>query len=803
MYTNSIARRLYVTKVACKAIPVLSLIFMILPIPADARAQQAGQLAGSIHDQTGGALAGVTITVRGAAIREGQSDVAGRFDFRDLPPGDYDLNAVLKGFESARRRIQIQPGETLSVSFTMFVAVFEQTVVTAAKGGERDIQSIPLAISAVSAADLTRLDIRTVDQATALMPSVTFTQNGTFGQLSIRGIGTNAVNAGADPSSAMYLDGVYLARPAMVFADFLDLDRIEVLRGPQGTLYGRNAVGGALNLISKSPTNDVQVSARVTAGNLGELRAQGRVSGALKRDRVMGSVAVVRGVRDGYVRDLNHPDHPLGGDDLTAARGQLRVILDRRSDVLVSTDVTNQDGTLLTFNKVLRVKPGVTVDNPTDLREVRTSTVASSGLRQSGITARLTSALTPSVTVVSLTAFRKLDNEFLVDADITELDLLSTHNHERQHQFSQEVTASQRKPGLEWVAGLFFFDEIDHQTLWVDQPQARTQIQLDPRVDASSIAIFGEATLGLTSRLSGKVGLRYTREGKDIDNAGGRYNLDPPMAALPGSAYAYADSIEHTAWTPKFGVEMKLPSNAQAYVSATRGFKSGGFNLSSTQPGRGYAPEWAWSYEGGLKTELMSGRARIDVAAFHMDYTNLQVQTPIGIGVFDIRNAAAATIRGVEVEAKGRIARGIESGGHLGWLDATYDRYIAVALGGVTGDVAGKRLNNAPEWSGRLWMEWTGNIGHAKRLTLTTDAMGQSTVFYTPFNDDIQRQRPYGTLAARAEYGRSDRRWAVNVYARNLTNTGYIMATFGTAPTAFGGRPGASRQFGVQLVVQR
>ena len=110
---------------------------------------------------------------------------------------------------------------------------------------------------------------------------------------------------------------------------------------------------------------------------------------------------------------------------------------------------------------------------------------------------------------------------------------------------------------------------------------------------------------------------------------------------------------------------MKLPHDALAYVSATRGFKSGGFNPSSTAPGRGYAPEWAWSYEGGWKGALMGGRSRFGVSAFVMDYTNLQVQTPIGIGVFDIRNAAAATIRGVEVENTSRIGRGIEAGGHV------------------------------------------------------------------------------------------------------------------------------------------
>jgi iron complex outermembrane receptor protein len=769
---------------------------------APSAAQQPGHFQGTVYDQTGGVLAAVTVTMRGPITRETKSDAAGRFEFRSLPAGDYDLSAVLKGFEPASREIRIHPGETVSLSVTLLVYVLEHTVVTAARTGATDVQTVPLAISAVGDTELTRIPIRTVEQAAAMVPAVTFTQNGTFGQLSIRGIGTNAVNAGADPSSAIYLDGVYLARPAMAFVSFLDVDRVEVLRGPQGTLYGRNAVGGALNMISKPPTNEFQASARVSTGNLGDLRADGRVSGALKRDRVLGSVAFSRGVRDGYVRDLNHPEHPLGGDDATAARGQLQVFFGR-SDLLFSGDAHDQDGTLLTFNKVLQVKPGFAVDNPSDLHEVRTSTMASSRTQQSGVFARLTTAITSSISMVSLTAFRKLDNKFIVDADVTELHLLTTDLHERQHQWSQELTLSHRRPRLTWVTGVFLFDEVEHQRVWVDQYQSRTQVQLDPRVDATSAAVFGQTTVGVTRRLSVTGGLRYSRERKNIDNAGGLYTLDPPMTVVGDSDYDYTDSILHRAWTPKVGVELALPGNALAYGSATRGFKSGGFNLSSTEPGRGYAPEYAWSYEGGLKTPLMNGRARLNVAVYEMHYSNLQVQTPIGIGVFDIRNAAAATIRGVELETAARLGHGFDAGGHVAWLDATYDQYTAVAIGGITADVAGNRLNNAPEWSGRAWVEWTGGFGRSRQLTFTADATAQSTVYYTPFNDRIQRQSPFGVLGARVEYAPSHRRWSINAYARNLTDTDYIMATFATSPAAFGGRPAESRHIAIEFTVRR
>jgi len=785
------------------AIALLTIVLAILAASGAAFAQPAGTLAGSLFDQTGGALVNVALDVRGPVVRDRESDAAGRFEFRDLPPGEYELEAALGGFESIRRAIRIESGKTISVSLTMIVASLEQTVVTAAKTGTTNVQSSPLAISTISSSALSRFALRTIDEAAAQTPSVTFTQNTTFGQLSIRGIGTNAVFAGADPSSAMYLDGVYLARPAMAFTDFLDVERIEVVRGPQGTLYGRNALGGAVNLITKAPSNDFEALARVTVGNLAERRAEARLGGALKPDRVMGSLAFARGVRDGYVRDLNHPELPLGGDDLTSARGQLRVVLNPRSDVVLSTDLSDQAGRILSNHKILSIKPGFTVDNPAEPRDVRLSTVNSSGVRQSGAMARVTSQLTQSTTLISITGFRRLNNQYVSDADVSELDLLVSRIHEWQHQWSEELTVSQRHRRTTWVGGLFVFNEFDHQSVWVDQNASRTQVQLDPHVNATSRAVFGETTIQLAPRLSGTVGLRYTREQKDIENSGGLHGLDGPMAPLAGSTYAYTDSIAHTAWTPRFAIAMKLPHDAMTYVSATRGFKSGGFNLSSTQPGRGFAPEWAWNYEAGMKTMLMNGRARINVSAFQMDYTNLQVQTPIGIGVFDISNAAAATIRGLEVEPSSRIGGGLEAGGHLAWLDATYDRYIAVGIGGVTGDVAGKRLNNAPEWSGRLWLEWTGNVGRSTRMTITADATAQSTVFYTPFNDTIQRQLPYGLLGARGEFGPSNRRWAINVYARNLTNTDYITAAFGASPVAFGGRPGPSREAGIQLIMGR
>jgi iron complex outermembrane receptor protein len=589
----------------------------------------------------------------------------------------------------------------------------------------------------------------------------------------------------------------------MVLAVFLDLDRVEILRGPQGTLYGRNAVGGAVNLVTKPPTNEVEASARVLAGNLDMFRTEARLSGPIVRDRILGSVAILRGIREGFVRDLDHPDHPLGGEDVTAALGKLHVVFNSRSDLLISSDVMHKDPTPLVYSKVLAVKPGFQVDNPPDLHDVRASTPATNRTVQYGAAGRFTARLAPRTTLTSLTAYRKLDFDNLNDADITELRITTGHVREIQRQWSEELTISQERARLTWIAGLFVFDEVDHQPISVLLEGPRLESRLDPDVEAHSQALFGQATVGLTPRLSATAGLRYTRERKSIVNSGQLSTLDTPVTVQAGTAYAYTDEIAHAAWTPRFGVDLRARDNVFAYVSAARGFKSGGFNLTSTEAGRGYAPEWAWSYEAGVKTELWRGRARARLAAFHTDYTDLQVQTAIRPGVIDISNAAVATIRGLELEGTSRLTGSLNAGGHLAWLDATYDEYVAVGVGGITGDVSGRRLTNAPEWSGRLWLEWSHNVRKAYLVSVRADARTQSTVFFTPFNDAIQRQRPYGLLDASAELRPGRGHWSLSVIARNFTNEDYITGSFSSPPPAIGGRPGESRQISIQLTLRR
>jgi iron complex outermembrane receptor protein len=193
----------------------------------------------------------------------------------------------------------------------------------------------------------------------------------------------------------------------------------------------------------------------------------------------------------------------------------------------------------------------------------------------------------------------------------------------------------------------------------------------------------------------------------------------------------------------------------------------------------------------------------VSLAIFLIDYTDLQVATGIRPGVIDIANAAEATIRGIELEGRARIGGIAAVGGHAVWLDARYDRYLATGVGGLTRNVAGHRLNNAPEWSARLWVDGTRRIGSRTSLSVRVDANWQSTVYFSAFNEAIERHRPYGLLNVTAELTPLNRRWSVGAYARNLTNEDYITGSFGTPAPAIGGRPGQPRQVGVQFAAMR
>ena len=786
---------------------VAALVAAAVCLPGALGAQTSGRLTGVIRDTSGAVLPGVAVTITSSSsliTRTAITDAAGKYEIDDLPAGGYLVSAALEGFDPSTTRVDVAV-DHVALDLVLTLSTFVQHVqVTAARTGATDVQTTPLAITAVSGRTIEQLGIETVDDLVGVAPGVTTIPSGGGNPLvSIRGIGTNSFVAGADPSSTMYLDGVYLGRPAMAAIEFLNVDRIEVLRGPQGTLYGRNSVGGAINIVTRQPTNALEASARLTAGDYGKFRAEAAVGGPLVKNKVMGNAAFVRGSDDGFVRDLNHPDHPLGGENTWAGRGQLRLILGTRTELLMSGDYGRFDGTPLAYAKAILAKPGFTFNNPDSLWAVRTSHLAIGHNVQQGASTKLTVQLNAATVLSSLTAYRTSSYRYFIDADSTELPILTGNVPDDQRQASEELTVVRRSPRTTWIGGAFLYDDHNEGAVEVTTYPLGIQTRLFPKIDANARALFGQASYGLTRRVTLTGGTRYTHEQKDLDNTGGVYRLGTATLADPATFYDYVDHTGSNAWTPKGAIEVRLSADTFAYASATRGFKSGGFNTTAHVSGRHFGPEFAWSYEGGLKHAMADGRVRANVAVFDNDYRDLQVLSFLAPGVFEISNAGAATIKGVEIETAVVPRRSVQLLANVSWLDARYDRYRARVTGlGELIDAAGKRLNNAPEWSGRASAIHQFAAPGSGTVSTRADVSWQSRVFFTAANDAFETQGPYGLLHLRTSFEPPSHRWEIAVYMRNAANTAYVTGTGNAAPAALIARPGEPRRWGTQFTIR-
>ena len=324
-------------------------------------------------------------------------------------------------------------------------------------------------------------------------------------------------------------------------------------------------------------------------------------------------------------------------------------------------------------------------------------------------------------------------------------------------------------------------------------------------IDTQAWALFGQATYRASTRVSITGGVRYSDEQKDLDTTGGVYRIDTPTLISPATFYAFAETANFDAWTPKASLQVQAARDTFAYFSATRGFKSGGFNPGEAVPEKAaFAPEFAWSYEGGLKRTLADGRIRANTAVFYTTYEDLQVLSFVRPGVPEISNAGAATIKGVESEVGAAVGRNVHLAGHVSWLDATYDHYLARVPGSQTPlDAAGNRLNNAPEWSGSGSAVYEHAAGRRGTITLRGDVTWQSRVFFEPFNDDIETQPKYGLLHLRAAFEPKSRRWELAVFVRNTGNQEYITSAGNVPLTAYVGRPGDPRRWGTQFTLRR
>lgn len=670
----------------------------------------------------------------------------------------------------------------------------EEIVVTASKRSE-SLQDVPIAVTAYSGEQLRGLAIGDIESLAVQTPSFAFSKAGGEAQIYIRGVGTNIFGVGADPSVAVNLDGVYLGRTNMGLTQFLDIERVEVLRGPQGTLYGRNATGGAINLVSRMPGSALEGYVTAGVGEFDRVEVEAAAGGPL--DDKWGFRVAARYMKDdGYTEDLD----PAGGDklddnDIQAYRGILQyapgngftatLIADYSEFSNGNTSIVPRDG--LGLAETLGAVPTGSI------HKQRNDLPTFFDWDSSGVTLNLEWQAGGGMTLTSISGYKDYTSDFLFNTDGTEIDITRSNFKYDSEQFSQELRlASDPAQDLRWILGAFYFDERKSGGLGLVRASlvpARSFI-IPSENDTKAWAVFGELSYNVTEKFTLTAGVRYNDEEKDDFSSFGLVfdvlGLESPAPVTPvGAPRQASDSWD--AWTPKFGLEYRMSDSVLYYATATRGFKSGGYN--SLQPSNPvYDPEFIWAYELGVKSQLADDRLRLNAAAFYYDYTDLQVSTFLNNLTF-ITNAAEATVTGLEVELLARATEQLELGLAVSWLDAEYDEFIT-AFGSqpctpvppattctrplIPFDASGNQLVNAPEWKLNATARYDVPLGSAGSLVLFSQVSYQDDVFFTQINEPEVGQEAFTLLDARIAWLDAAGHWELAAFGRNLTDEEYF-----------------------------
>ncbi|WP_269715438.1 TonB-dependent receptor [Caulobacter sp. NIBR2454] len=663
-------------------------------------------------------------------------------------------------------------------------ASLDEIVVTARRRDER-LQDVPAAVTAFSSATLQNMQATTVGDLQGSAPNLTIHQgDASNAVVYVRGVGQIDSLAFADPGVGVYVDDVYLGRAQGAFLDVYDVDRIEVLRGPQGTLYGRNTIGGAVKFVSKPLTSDFAGAFEATVGDYDRRELKGSIGGALVQDKLLAKAAFSYSGRDGY--STNAFDGRSDGDkNLLAGRMAFEYRASEdfslRLNIDGSRDRPDTSRTPARATAVFGVP--ASLDRPFD---VNASFNDLNDLSTAGVSLVADWALSDKVALKSITAYRQMSYDSNLDLDATTQNIFGVYVREDQDQVSQELQLNYTGDRLTAVGGLFYFKEHDETFSGLLGPAIGLVTGSLNDQHNESWAAYGQGSYSLTDQLSVTAGVRYTHEKKDFFRT--QKFFDAAVVnklPVPYSQGPFATSIDTSdKWSsvsPRLGVDYKATENVLAYASVSRGFKSGGFDgrANDAAGARPYDPETLWAYEAGLKTTLMDRRLTANVAVFWNDYKDLQLSsfTADANGGFSalFTNAGAATMRGVELELVARPIRPLTLNFVLGYLDGEYDEYIGP--GGA--DISDQReLVNAPKWDGKVGATYVFDLADGATFTVGADAAFRSKTYPTVSSSEILAQKGYVAVDAFARWQDAEDKWFVQAGVKNLTDKRYIEQGF-------------------------
>ncbi|WP_158084651.1 TonB-dependent receptor [Henriciella pelagia] len=686
------------------------------------------------------------------------------------------------------------------------VARLGQVVVTAQRR-EETAQNVPVSLTAVSGAELEAKAVTDLDELSQGIVGISYDNTSiATPELYIRGVGTNRRDIGSDPSSAVYVDDIYQPRFSNVLSGLVDLERVEVLRGPQGTLFGRNTIGGAISATTSAPSDEFEGRIYGTVGNKEHIAGGGSLSGPLS-DRVRARLSGGYADEEGFMFDnVSGKDN---GVRTYSVRGKIEFDL---TDSLLFrlganyTD-TNQGGTFLhAANTPLFIaSPFVPQATALDGDRYRGdySLPGENDLQHQQIDARLIWS-GDAVTATAITSWIGFEQTATQDLDATAFDIVTYEGVTDTDTYSAELRLASNDGGgatfgdrLSWVAGIYYFnDKGDEgatfttgtdsivsflaanptQTPPFSPGVLRKADQTNQTTDMTSVAVYGQGTLSLTDYLSLTLGARYTEDDRDYTHTSINGLPGVPLPVVPQS-FSLPGNLKSNSFDPKVGLEFRPVDDVMFYTSYSEGFKSGAVQSTATTiqiAGRSADPETVKAYEVGMKSEFFSNRFRLNIAAFQNEFEDLQVRRvvvfPGGFSSAIIENAASSTIKGLEIETSAVLSPELQINASYAYLDASYDSYVVDANAGI--DFSGNDLVRTPHHRYNLETIYTKAFGEAElQLRAAYNYIGE--FYYQPANLPRDLEESHGLISASAQYTFPNGTTSIQLWGRNLGNEEY------------------------------
>jgi len=685
-------------------------------------------------------------------------------------------------------------------------SALERVEVTALKI-KQSLQDVAASLSVLTADDLARSGIVSALDLQQKVPGLSLSSGGREENLAIRGVSNNVRSLGADPSNAVHLDGVYLPRSSMVLTELFDLQRVEVLKGPEGTLYGRNATGGAINFITRAANPGDSAEGFVGGGSQNLGRAQLAVGWG--KEDVSGRVAVAYSKDSGFTRNIANNTN-LDVTDFSAIRGKLRFALGQAADVTILVQSSDDQGTV---GYGVSTDPAVTgplypysigdpdykltaKDQRSDPRNIRLDSPVTSS-RKTQIVAATVNWDLGNVGFKSITASTKFDASDKNDVDWTSSQLETQDTSTTVDSLSQEFQLySQGSGPLEWTAGLFFYKDNGTENLrWklygplnCGFAGACDFVSQSVKSDGNSSAIFGQATYHFTPQWAALLGGRYTVDEKN-GNASNLLNLK-----------SFSGAVAFNSFTPKTQLQWTPSKDLLVYAGVSRGFKSGGWNYGAGGIEK-FAPETLVAYEVGARSKLMNGAVNLNASIFNYDYRDLQLRTAIldavsGKFQVNVNNASSAKVQGFELNADARLGLGFTLGLAASYVDSRLENYISPTS---KKDLSGLQLPLTPKNSGTISLDYdTALSGGSLRSRLEFNGRS-SVIFPLTLDQKNNSDEGYGIVNASVRWAAPNDSYFVQLGVLNATDKLYRTMR---ADYLFGGvveSYGAPRTFEVRL----